>query len=572
MPRARRRWRWSSFFIWTTLFVVVFVRYVVLRDHYRGFGFSERQGGRVARQQNFRRPPTPIYKPVAEVPSDLWRLQITIASDDVETLRGYFWNGWQGARQERPEVLATVQEGGVTYTNVAIHLKGAAGSFRPFDDKPALTLHFSKHAPGQKFHGYNKISLNNSVQDPSYLCEAISRELFDAAGVPVPRADHATVVVNGRDLGLYVMTEGFGKPFLRRYFKEVSGNLYDGGFCQEITGYLDTNSGDNPNDRSDLKRLIAACQERDPDARWQRLNEVLDVERFLSLLAMEVMTCHWDGYALNRNNYRVFHNVETDRMIFIPHGLDQMFGTFRSSPTSEIQPAMRGMVAQAVMSIPEGRKAYLARVAELRSTVFLEEKITNRVLELSRRIRPTLAAYGEYVAEQHDHHVAHLTRRIVTRAQSITHQLKAPIEPVEFDEQGVALLTNWSERIATPQPGLLRFEKTEEDGLKLLGVNASSRGGAASWRTRAILGRGEYRFEGRARAGKLTGMDDRSGICLRISGGQGRYVIPPVGEWVDLGYRFRVDEPMQDVELVCELRVSDGEAFFDESSLRLIKQ
>jgi len=39
--------------------------------------------------------------------------------------------------------------------------------------------------------------VHHSVQDSSYLCEIISRELFEAAGIPVPRADHATVIVNG---------------------------------------------------------------------------------------------------------------------------------------------------------------------------------------------------------------------------------------------------------------------------------------------------------------------------------------------------------------------------------------
>src|SRR5262249_53931114 len=148
----------------------------------------------------------PVQPPAAPVPSDLTRLVIQIAPRDVETLRGYFWNGWRGQRrQERPEVLATVREGDVVYTNVSVHLKGAAGSFRPFDDKPALTLNFSKHAPGQHFHEYTKISLNNSVQDPTFVCEALCRELYVAAGVPAPHADWATVVINGRDLGLYVL-------------------------------------------------------------------------------------------------------------------------------------------------------------------------------------------------------------------------------------------------------------------------------------------------------------------------------------------------------------------------------
>jgi hypothetical protein len=222
---------------------------------------------------------------------------------------------------------------------------------------------------------------------------------------------------------------------LRRHFKNVGGNLYDGGFVTDITADLDTNSGDNRSDHSDLDRLREVVLEPDQGDRMERLGQVLDLERFVSLLAMEVMTCHWDGYALNRNNYRLFHDLESGRMVFLPHGLDQMFGVFRSSPHSSIRPPMQGLVAQALMATPEGREAYLQRIANLRLQVFLEDKLTNRVQELSRQIRPTLAAYGRDLAEEHDAQVAHLCQRIAERARSISDQLASPPEPTPGGDQ-----------------------------------------------------------------------------------------------------------------------------------------
>src|SRR5260221_9128551 len=72
-------------------------------------------------------------------------------------------------RTPRVYVSATVREGTMAYTNVAIHLKGGPGSFRKLDDYPAFTLNFDRFAEGQRFHGLKKIHLNNSVQDHSYL-------------------------------------------------------------------------------------------------------------------------------------------------------------------------------------------------------------------------------------------------------------------------------------------------------------------------------------------------------------------------------------------------------------------
>src|SRR5262249_52789934 len=78
----------------------------------------------------------------------------------------------------------TIREGDVVYEDVGVHLKGAAGSFRELDDKPALTLSFNRFKPSQRFHGLRKIHLNNSVQDPSYLTELICGQMFEEAGVP----------------------------------------------------------------------------------------------------------------------------------------------------------------------------------------------------------------------------------------------------------------------------------------------------------------------------------------------------------------------------------------------------
>src|SRR5580765_7931219 len=58
------------------------------------------------------------------------RLQIQIPKEGMEILRKYRYR--RGSNQmERVSVPATVREGGQLYTNVAIHLKGSLGSFRP---------------------------------------------------------------------------------------------------------------------------------------------------------------------------------------------------------------------------------------------------------------------------------------------------------------------------------------------------------------------------------------------------------------------------------------------------------
>src|SRR3954464_15614166 len=58
-------------------------------------------------------------------------LRIEISPEGMEVLRHYQFD--INDLMERSNVLATVREGAMTYTNVAVHLKGHLGSFQPLD-------------------------------------------------------------------------------------------------------------------------------------------------------------------------------------------------------------------------------------------------------------------------------------------------------------------------------------------------------------------------------------------------------------------------------------------------------
>ena len=95
-------------------------------------------------------------------------ISIQILEPAMNVLRGSAFTR-ETLHQDRPEVLCTIREGASIWTNVGVHLKGSLGSFRPVDGAPAFTLNFSKSILKQRFHGLEKISLNNSAQDPTRL-------------------------------------------------------------------------------------------------------------------------------------------------------------------------------------------------------------------------------------------------------------------------------------------------------------------------------------------------------------------------------------------------------------------
>lgn len=495
------------------------------------------------------------------------RISIEISRTDYNLLRGTHWGG-RGGGKNRPEVKAVIREGTKVYRDVALHLKGAAGSFRSIDDLPSFTLNFDKHVPKQDFHGVDKLSLNSSLQDRTLITEKVCRELFEAAGVPVPRSDYAMVSLNGRHLGLYVLAEGFNKQFLRRYFENVSGNLYDGGFCQDITGHLSVNSGDNPDDHSDLERLVEAAHAARQNDRLDELSKILDIDRFLTMIAMEVITCHWDGYAMNRNNYRVYNDQDSGRMIFLPHGLDQMFGMSggQAHPHTPLVPRMSGLLANAVIGSTEGRERYLQIMGHLVTNVFDAEKLIHRVREVEARIRPYLAESGRRSVYEHKSKVDQLCQNIEERGRSLLDQLNAPNRALTFDGNREAKPEGWRQRTTH---GRASFDQPETaDGKKLLHIRANQGQTAASWRTTVMLKRGWYVLEGMGKT-KGVGRDSQSGVDLRISGRTTRQYLRGDTDWTLLMFPIHIQDLTQDVELVCELKGSRGEAWFDPATLKL---
>jgi hypothetical protein len=394
-----------------------------------------------------------------------------------------------------------------------------------------------------------------------------------AAGIPAPRADYAMVELNGRKLGVFVLLEGYNRLFLKRHFKNTKGNLYDGGFLKDIDSHLATNSGENPNDQSDLQALVDAAGEPDTTNRFSQLDKVLDMDRFISFIATEVMICHWDGYALNRNNFRVYHDMDKDRIMFMPHGMDQMFGVVMTDANMAIRPPMQGLVAKALMETAEGRRRFYERLNLLNQTVFNLDSLTNRIEQLVTRLRPVLAETGASAVENYDGAVSAFQERVIQRKQNLDEQLTDTLgKALAFDTTGAALLTGWSAMTNYGRP--VFAQPLDRQGKALLQISAQPGGSIGSWRTKVLLEDGHYVFEARVQTEAVDAdpADRRGGAGLRISGRPAFKKILGNSDWTRIAYEFEVPDGLHDVELVCELRAAQGQARFDAQSLKLVRK
>jgi hypothetical protein len=461
----------------------------------------------------------------------------------------------------RNYVTGTLREAGAKeYVDVAIKLKGAAGSFRNINDRPALTINVGKFADGRTWKGLKKFHLNNSVQDESLACEYIGSRLFAVAGIPTPRAAHARVRLNGRDLGFYVLKEGFDTRFLRRHFFRADGNLYDGGFCLDLDAPLERDEGEGPDHKRDLQGIALALRERDPQRRAALLSQAVDIERFITLMAMELMMGHWDGYTNNRNNYRVYFNPSNRLAYFFPHGLDQIF----QDPNFGVLGSHSPMLASAVMGNAAWRKRYREVLKEL--LVYFEPAWIHAQIDfVARKLQPAMQAVSPGLAKRHADRIRELKNRVTARFANLRNQVDRP-EPthIAFNSEGIARLVGWR-----PQAGEdAAMEEPELDRRRTFSIrSARDNPVQASWRRRVLLARGTYLLEASIKTENVRGF----GTGPRISGGQLGNKLVGSQEWTTLEYVIAIEQDQREVELVLELRAESGQVWFDKNSLLLRK-
>jgi len=498
--------------------------------------------------------PSPRLQPGADLFQGVQRIQIDLGANELDSLR----------KDPRKKVSATVHDGHMDYRGVEIHLKGSS-SFRAVDDKPGLTLSFGDQTGASLFHGLRKIHLNNSVEDPGYLNEHLGHDLFRAAGLPAPRAGYALVELNGRKLGLYVLKEGFTEDFLAGYFADTRGNIYEAEFGHDVDQPMKRNSGrGTKQDQSDREKLAAAALDPDVRGRWEHLERVLDTDQFLKFMVTEVMICHRDGYCLARNNFRIYHDLASDRVLFLPHGMDQLFG----KADFLWQPHMAGIVAAGMMDTPEGKHRYATQFPALFNQVFQVDQLIRRVDELLAELRPVLP-HGDFAEIQREAQL--VKERIINRHASLQRQLTQPPIPGLTFAEGSARVKGW---IATDAPIRGKLDEiTTHDGIRALHIGTQGTA-SASWRSKVMLARGNYRFQGAAMISHVQPLPfgNNQGAGLRVSGrSRGENSFIGDSTWRTLQTEFQVESDNEEIELVCELRASTGDAWFDAASLSISK-
>ena len=126
-------------------------------------------------------------------------------------------------------ISCDVSVDGNLVANAAIRPKGNTSLSQVVSsdsDRYSFKIEFDHYQSGQSLLGLDKLVLNNTFADATYLKEYIGYEIFNTVGVVTPLHAFANITVNGEPWGLYLALEAMEDSFAYRAYGYSETQLY----------------------------------------------------------------------------------------------------------------------------------------------------------------------------------------------------------------------------------------------------------------------------------------------------------------------------------------------------------
>lgn len=139
------------------------------------------------------------------------------------------WEGFLDTCENEEYTVCSVMIDNEAYKNVGIRAKGntSLSSVAAYgNDRYSFKIEFDHYDNTKTYYGLDKISLNNIIQDHTYMKDFLSYQMMGRFGVDAPLCSYVSITVNGEEWGLYLAVEGVEESFLARNYGSDYGELY----------------------------------------------------------------------------------------------------------------------------------------------------------------------------------------------------------------------------------------------------------------------------------------------------------------------------------------------------------
>ncbi len=300
--------------------------------------------------------------------------------------------------------------------NIGIRKKGFFGSI--FSNIPSFKIRTDKYIEKQKLNTTKRITLNNNAEDPSKILTCLSYDIFALANYPAPLANLASVHLNNTLLGTYTHVEDMKKPFLKRAFGNDNGSFYEGQFIDFNTQALNRWETQTKNTDDTMAPIlkIAETLELPDDQLEMELAKYVNMERFMTFWALEVLIDHIDGYSSNKNNFLIYFDPnDNNRAIFIPWGV----GSYdHINNTKNLDQYLNSELTRRISRIPNLYIKFENELQRLLDEVWNEKLLLSKIEHYSSQVNSI------QTLPFHASKIENLKSWVVNRKQNIQNLIK----------------------------------------------------------------------------------------------------------------------------------------------------
>ena len=139
------------------------------------------------------------------------------------------WDSFIDNAQSEEYYAASLVIDGEAYKNVGIRGKGNTSLSTVSSlnsQRYSFKVEFDQYDSTKSYHGLDKLSLNNLIQDSTKMKDYLTYTMMAEFGAVAPLCSFVYITVNGEDWGLYLAVEGIEDGFLQRNYGSDYGELY----------------------------------------------------------------------------------------------------------------------------------------------------------------------------------------------------------------------------------------------------------------------------------------------------------------------------------------------------------
>jgi hypothetical protein len=227
-----------------------------------------------------------------------------------------------------PSMKALLEIDGQFLDTIGIRIKGLSSYYKANDKKKPFKVDLNEFISGNKYDGMKKFNLHNGACDPSLMRDFLSYDILRTAGVRAPRTSHCKVYFNGEYWGVYSIIEQIDKAFLKNNFADDDGTLIKNTGWDElkwkgstITPYLEDyelRTNEDVEDWGDFLNFMNVLNNSTDAEFAAAIQQAFDVDLYLHVMAVDVMTNNWDSYIDGERNYYLYHEPSSKQFHWIP--------------------------------------------------------------------------------------------------------------------------------------------------------------------------------------------------------------------------------------------------------------